>query len=121
VSYEGYTQALCKNGHLHVYECYDDPTSCPQWMEEKDFVPWKCPDCGAPLAWWNTVDQTNCCTSKCDYGLTEAEQVVCRGHGHGYADLEVIEEYVCVCEKCGNKHRSEVTRYKIPENKGHRQ
>lgn len=48
MSYEGYVQALCVNGHYSTYDCYDFCSS------HRCFV------CTAPLAWVNDVDQTNC-------------------------------------------------------------
>lgn len=46
MSFEGYFQQICKNGHYHVYDAYDN--------EEE-----KCPDCGSEWAWSNMVDTTN--------------------------------------------------------------
>lgn len=45
MSYEGYVQCLCKNGHLYTVDAW-----------EEDDV---CPSCKAPRAWSNGVDQTN--------------------------------------------------------------
>jgi hypothetical protein len=45
MSYEGYTEKLCKNGHLWGNDCYSDPTPCPQ--------------CGGDFVWQHHVDQTN--------------------------------------------------------------
>jgi hypothetical protein len=44
MSYEGYTQVICENGHLFERDCRDD-SLC---------------DCGALDAWTNEVDDTNC-------------------------------------------------------------
>jgi len=44
MSYEGYVQAICANGHLNEYSRYCVPT---------------CVDCKAKLVWSNSVDQTN--------------------------------------------------------------
>jgi hypothetical protein len=46
MSYEGYTQKLCANGHLREANCYDDfAETC---------------GCGAPFVWSHEVDETNC-------------------------------------------------------------
>jgi hypothetical protein len=47
MSYEGYAQVLCDNGHL--YETGDD------YMPQED-----CPHCGRPPCWVNPVNDTNC-------------------------------------------------------------
>jgi len=46
VSYEGYDQYLCGNGHYWSQDCYDDSRECPE--------------CKQPPVWWNAVDETNC-------------------------------------------------------------
>lgn len=46
MSYEGYVQKLCKNGHLWAEGCYDD--SC---------LP--CEECGELPVWEHSVDCTN--------------------------------------------------------------
>lgn len=48
MSYEGYTQILCKNGHLSSENAHVERS-----MKE-------CPVCKAGLVWWNAVDDTNC-------------------------------------------------------------
>lgn len=46
MSYEGYQEYLCANGHYQSMDCYaDDPTACDR--------------CGAAFAHWHPVDQTN--------------------------------------------------------------
>jgi len=47
MSYEGYQQCLCTNGHYWTVDCYDH--------SRNDL----CPDCGSPIAWENGVDLTN--------------------------------------------------------------
>lgn len=45
MSYEGYSEYLCVNGHAAIYDCYEDvPTSC---------------SCGAKWGWRHGVDLTN--------------------------------------------------------------
>ncbi len=48
MSYEGYNQLLCANGHLSGCDCYD--------FLGNDEV---CSICGAAIVWSNSVDQTN--------------------------------------------------------------
>lgn len=50
MSYEGYEQWLCENGHYFNFDCYDRP----RWET------WRCPHCNAKAAWTNSVDETNC-------------------------------------------------------------
>ena len=48
MSYEGYVQVLCANGHYHSFdENYDSDETV------------ECPDCGANIVWRNRVDDTN--------------------------------------------------------------
>jgi hypothetical protein len=49
MSYEGYNQHICRNGHR-----FDEP----EQYGEGD-IP-KCPECDAVTVWENGVDQTNC-------------------------------------------------------------
>lgn len=46
MSYEGYTEYLCANGHHFTVDCYD-------------VAPPGCPRCSSPLAWEHAVDETN--------------------------------------------------------------
>lgn len=47
MSYEGYEQAICENGHLSSFDHWEDS--------------FECPDCGSTvMAWENSVDETNC-------------------------------------------------------------
>ena len=48
MSYEGYEQILCKNGHYTEIDCYV--------FEFEEFV---CHHCGAGVGWSRGVDQTN--------------------------------------------------------------
>lgn len=89
MSYEGYCQFLCSNGHL--------------WEEgenygSKDYGP--CPDCGAGIVFQNSVDQTNCD----EVGIIIQKE---------WNKLEISEE---VNKKCdlGHIHRIEPARYRVP-------
>ena len=92
MSYEGYERCLCKNGHLHVEDCYTANFDGD----------WRCPDCGEPKAQNKGVDQTNC-------------------SGHPI-ELEVVQEpQGKKCDKCGSMLKQiEPTRYKIPTEKDER-
>jgi len=95
MSYEGYEQFLCENGHFWTVDCYDSRT--------------KCPDCKGKAVWFNGVDLTN--GSWDDNGRRI----------DGYVKLEIdVPAEECTCEKCGHKHNKTVATYKIPKNKGHR-
>jgi len=44
MSYEGYSQCVCANGHYSEMDVYEDKEKC---------------ECGAVFAWTNSVDSTN--------------------------------------------------------------
>lgn len=46
MSFEGYYQMLCANGHYITVDVYED-------------TPKKCAECGTGFVWVNTVDETN--------------------------------------------------------------
>ena len=83
MSYEGYEQCICENGH---YFQNDDIFS---GMYDDDWKP-ECPECKSPAAWINSVD----CTNVWDDGvipdsalesflISKAEQETCNlGHVH---------------------------------------
>ena len=105
MSWEGYTQRLCKNGHL---------LSSTDYIDEAE----PCLVCGAGQVWWNQVDLTN--GSYDDDG----------NRIDGGVELEETDESKlerCKCNKCGNVHRPNLSgygvsaaRYKIPEKGGHK-
>jgi len=101
MSYEGYTQVLCKNGHLSCYDCRDDESPVCAFGRFESPQQWQC-RCGASIAWWNDVDDTNC-------------------DSYGKVDLEIATDaVVCECPHCKNKHYSSEETYKIPpEGAGH--
>ena len=94
MSYEGYVQYLCKNGHARTRDAYDD-------FERGEY---KCDACGAGLAWENHVDLTN---GSFDMdGKTRID---------GFVELEVDKPAeMCKCDKCGNEHIIKEATYKIP-------
>ncbi len=95
MSYEGYTQYICENGHAF----YGD-----SWHEQS----W-CPNCSKAAVWENSVDTTN---GSYDEKGTQID---------GYITLEELTppEY-CKCDKCSNEHRIKEPTYKIPEKGGHK-
>lgn len=101
MSYEGYRQILCENGHYHTedaYASYWDDNECP----------WKCSICGSKEAWSNGVDTTN---GSFDYDPTTGAEV----RIDGFVDLEIDQPAVmCKCSCCGNEHMVQAPRYKIP-------
>ena len=116
MSYEGYRQVLCKNGHYHTYDCYEWNYGGFGGAEEG----WQCPICGEGMAWDHSVDLTNGSYCSClrESSLDEEEGCEYCDHGRidGYVDLEIDKEAVkCTCESCGHVHVVEVETYKIPE------
>jgi len=92
MSFEGYYQILCKNGHQATEDCY---------MFES--LEWQCSVCGKKAVWRNLVDLTN--GSWDDNG----DKI------DGYIELEIKEQPPeCKCPTCGQKHESGPTIYKIP-------
>ena len=84
MSYEGYSQFLCKNGHQWTEDC----------MAAGDES--KCPTCSEKSVWENMVDITN--------GSFEDGKRI-----DGYIELEIIEQKVC-----GECKRPTETRYMNP-------
>lgn len=85
MSFEGYYQKLCKNGHQWIEDCY---------IEHESHL---CPECGEETIWHNLVDQTN---GSYDNNNNRID---------GYIELEIDERTNCPC--CGNILE---TIYKVP-------
>jgi hypothetical protein len=102
MSFEGYYQRLCEEGHYSTQDCY-----ASFGVQEAD---WACPICGKGQAWWNLVDVTNG-----SFDDETGERV------DGYIELEekTPAEY-CTCSTCGNRHVVKKATYKIPEMCGRR-
>jgi len=99
MSYEGYTQYLCPNGHYDTVDAYDDFHYFDE--ESQEDVRWKCRECGEGPAWWNMVNLTN-------GSYYEDERI------DGYVDLELERDTpTCTCE-CGHVHATGPAVYKIP-------
>lgn len=95
MSYEGYNQLLCAEGHYWEADCYAD------YYDELH-----CPDCGNPPVWQNGVDTTN--------ELGDGEE-----NYPTRIRLELLSEEVTrTCPCCSNVSVVSPRRYKRPENKG---
>jgi len=92
MSFEGYFQVLCKNGHYETHSVY--ATSIDLW---------KCGACGEGAAWWNMVDLTN---GSYDDDGTRID---------GYVYMEGLDFFPCKCDKCGIIHYTSPAVYKLPE------
>jgi hypothetical protein len=97
MSYEGYTQVLCENGHASHEDVYAVEISC----YDED---WKCKTCGAKAVWRNEVDLTN-------GSFYKGERI----DGFVHLEEKTSAEYK-ICNM-GHKHLIKETTYKIPENK----
>ena len=97
MSYEGYEQLLCPDGHYWQLDCRS-PIEAP------------CPRCEKKAVWWNSVNETN---GPCDPETGERID--------GYVELEEMEPAkTCTCPTCMNVHQVEPPKYRIPEGVGHR-
>jgi hypothetical protein len=111
MSFDGYYQILCRNGHRSGADCYDDPNfngTGPAYRDENIDPLWRCPECNEVAAWWNLVNTTN-------GSYYENERI------DGYIELErATTPEICTCS-CGHKHakNGELSTYHIPESGGH--
>jgi len=96
MSYEGYSQLLCKDGHYWEVDC-----NCTSGKLEDE----TCPVCSNPAIWENMVDITN--GSFDPYWSMEEKNRI-----DGYIELEILKEEKC--DKCGSIL---VRIYKIPKKK----
>lgn len=92
MSFEGYDQLLCANGHLRVYDCYEQVE-----LNNPEFI---C-SCGAQYVFWHLVDQTN----GIDPENIEGTQ--------GYP-FEIDKPSIQICCNLGHKHEVTEQTYKIP-------
>lgn len=88
MSYEGYEQVLCKNGHL-------EQIPAPWWSNE-----YKC-HCGEGVMFTNSVDDTNCDS----YGIILEE---------GWKSLLIEEEKTETCSHCNHTKLVSHARYRKP-------
>ena len=92
MSYEGFSQVLCSNGHLRVFDCWNDNGS----LDELG----KC-DCGASFVYRNMVDETN--------GIIEDEPKTMSRE----FEIQTPEELLNC--NLGHTHVIREVTYKIPE------
>ncbi len=97
MSYERYSQFLCKKGHYWTEDAYTVDTYGVK----------KCPECKLISVWENMVDITNC---SFDDDGTRID---------GYIDLKVKKVRQGNCSACKKPHICETT-YKIPKTKSTR-
>ena len=86
MSYEGYEERLCKDGHYHAYDVYAS-------------FPIVCPTCSKDWAFYHGVDQTN--------GYEEGRDFTypAKKDDAGFTDLWKEDHY-------GNKYASKQMKYK---------
>jgi len=95
MSYEGYEQLICRNGHYHIGDCWEIG------IGDKAEDNWHCPNCNESLTWINSVDTTS----------DEGNPI----------KLEIkTSAGTCTCTVCGNIHAVRPETYHVPENGGHR-
>lgn len=92
MSFEGYNQCVCKNGHYFEEDAmmvrYDGSENCP--------------DCGAEAAWVNCVDDTNCDSyGKIPYEMLREKYLAKK------AEVET-------CECCGHAEEVSPEEFKVP-------
>ena len=102
MSYEGYTQYLCKAGHYWTEDCMsEDCFTCDAVFHPQHI-------CNEPVAWLNMVDITN--GSYENNPETNKEERI-----DGYIELESVETKSC--DKCSSILEET---FKIPEKGGHK-
>ena len=105
MSFEGYYQLLCKNGHL-----WHEQAVC--FSDADDF---ECSEgCGKPV-WWNIVDQTNGFCEKngdCKIEHDSRECHECKDRIDGAIYLEL--RHISSCSECNTVLER---RFKIPEDR----
>jgi hypothetical protein len=93
MSYEGYDQQICQNGHYTEVDCYDN---------SYDDLVAACKICEAPIGWTNGVNQTN-------------------GPDQGVVPFTVLRKNflvqdakMCKCSTCSNEHLVEPAIFRVP-------
>ena len=108
MSFEGFYQYICKNGHAFELDVFVTSQCCT-----------RCPICKEVPIWQNLVDQTNCCVGKKCCKDSE-EKKTCEGRGIGYIKLEKeSDDKYEECKHCCNIKCIKHETYKIPSGKGH--
>lgn len=90
MSYEGYEQVICKNGHYFERDCYDHDALCPH--------------CFAEAGWENSVDQTN----GPDQGAIPMDAL---------AQFLLEPKKTETCAHCGNTKVISQAKYRVPTRK----
>ena len=93
MSYEGYSQFWCKNGHYWTVDC-----NSLMYKDEKEM----CPICNEEKVVENMVNTTN---GSFDEDGTRID---------GFIEPEIIKEEKLIC-KCGNEHICSCSIYKVPK------
>jgi len=108
MSWEGYQQNLCQNGHAY------DVDDSYHHVGIDSSVASLCPFCKAPCTWWNLVDTTNG-SFECDEFGNETEERI-----DGFVELKEKEPAVDHTCSCGHVHQVKPAVYYIPSlNIGH--
>ena len=114
MSFEGYNQVLCGNGHLHYVDVYEFEKYFPREFggSPENITLCQCPHCGTNAVWTNQVDTTNGSwdfvlngksifiedyddTESFSDGMYDYEQDIAKATPiriDGYIELEVISE-----------------------------
>lgn len=100
MSYEGYDQFLCEEGHYWTKDV---------WIS--DPVQELCPTCGKLPVWWNPVDLTN--------GSFDVDEEGKEVQIDNFVKLEQDRYEETICQHCGHA-KVVINTFKIPEDKGHR-
>lgn len=88
MSYEGYAQHICENGHRYDRDVYDHEETCLH--------------CGAKSVFYNGVDETNCD----QYGMIPSDQ---------WEKFKITEEKTETCN-LGHVHVTALPTYRVPTN-----
>lgn len=94
MSFEGYYQFMCPNGH--------------SWEEDVYSTTGQCYICKQMACWNNTVDTTNGSFEINSDGFETTVRI------DGYVDLEVLTEAELHTCTCGHRHTVKPTSYKLP-------
>lgn len=89
MSYEGYEQRLCANGHLSHVDAFDN-----------DAGPCRC---SAPIAWWNDVDQTNGDGADCVVELEESTPAIYESCPTCHHSKEIAEATYKIPDNAGHR------------------
>lgn len=96
MSWEGYNQNICANGHMFNSDALLD------WFYDGVKEQEICPYCKAPKVWTHVVDETN--------GYEAGNQST-----YPMELEELTPAKFCNCTICGNTHMIAPPTYKIPE------